>query len=170
MEFPAGRRGHTALSWYDTLHQKPVYLDGQVARRQRHLEETQEQSALREAINNAFNFGDPTRPQLDEMRPILRKEVRDQRIGWLIIAWDRWSSDAVPEKSLRKRCRALTKLIRGTLLLDGDFVPSLADSSWGDNGNILRCPTEQVSAWASLPRRKQRSAPAILLVVKLRWE
>jgi len=176
LNYPAGRKGYSVFSYYDTLHEKPVYLDGQIARRIPALEKLQQQSDIRLALSSPFYGTMLNRAEQDRLRRKVRREVEENRIGWVIIAFEGSTRFESPPHNLTapdlmERCKALTRVIRGSFPLDPDWTPTLTTGRWvSREGDMLRRPDSRIETWRQGSLKDRRSSTAILLVAKLRWD
>ena len=90
-EYPGGRLGDPLFAWYETVHGKPVYLDGQVSRLPDELRDARTDSKLhrllrRLFLDETFKGGDPDGSRLKALGTTARAEMREQKIGWIVLS------------------------------------------------------------------------------------
>jgi hypothetical protein len=87
LEFPSGREGYPSFSYYQTIHEKPVYLDGQLARIPDHLKRAKEDSPLMRALLKTFSGRTLGDYELQRELPAMRKEAKAANLGWVSLSW-----------------------------------------------------------------------------------
>jgi hypothetical protein len=88
LEVPAGRIGDPHFSYYETIHGKPVYMDGQAARVSPDRRNLRERSYIISTFNRIYyeNYEYTTDDFLREKWKVER-ELEGNRIGWVILSW-----------------------------------------------------------------------------------
>jgi hypothetical protein len=93
VEWPGGRLGDPCFAWYETLHRKPVYLEGSVARTTDDVRAAQQESKLfrllrRLFLDDMFKDGEPERDgkRFDRLAKEAREEAREQKVGWIVLS------------------------------------------------------------------------------------
>jgi hypothetical protein len=118
-QFPAGRFGDPAFSWYQTRHGKPLYLDGEIARTPDALRRRMADSPLRKELGRAFHAETVSEERVPALRKTLGEEVRRNRIGWVILSWADFSTLFRERRKVPpERMETLDRFIRTLLPVD----------------------------------------------------
>ncbi len=154
LEFPGGRPGFKAFSYFETLHQKPVYLDGQIARRVPHLEELQEESSLRAALEEAFVGKKAVEDILTRPRKkAIRQEVEEHRIGWVLLAWTDYRQSEKKGASVTiERLQAMRKVVERSLPIEA---------------TVYAATDEEALAWNDLKGAERKSTSCLYRIYKI---
>jgi hypothetical protein len=122
LEYPAGRWGYPAFSYFETIHGKPVYLDGQTARTSPQMRDRWDASALFTTLRRIYDGNPPAPEEIERLAPAIREEARANEIGWVVLAWtdvNRMTGKADPVRP--EAMEAADALIRRALPVEGVF-------------------------------------------------
>ncbi len=148
-EYPAGRLGNPAFSYFETIHEKPVYGDGQLARLPPHLESMRKESILRQALGQASKAQSFKKRELVHLAEEISAEVRDARLGWVLLSW--MDSDPLADPDL-KALKIMDKVIRATLPVDRV---------------VFQVEPQVVTEWATGKLDERLASPCLYAVYRL---
>ena len=157
LEAPGDRDGYTPFSYYATVHQKPVYLSGQTARKPPGRHRRVNQSDLLRQIDLAYH-GHVLPEHQPGIGAKLAREVHEQRVGWILLALG--DLDLLKRGRNRKEpefeaLKALDRFLQQALPIE-----SVA----------LAMDEEDCEAWRNLPAGDRRSANCLFRIYRLRLE
>jgi hypothetical protein len=153
LEYPGGRRGYVPFAHIETLHRKPVYLDGQIARIPEQLKDRRAESPLLRSLDTIWNRGSGALVMGASDHAAIREEAAENRIGWVILAWAdkalwRWDRGFPTTGQLQ----AMDALIQDVLPIDEC---------------VFAAPDDAFTRWKALPRREWPSQSCIYRIYRL---
>lgn len=154
LEFPAGRTGYPAFSYFETIHERPVYANGQTARIAPPLREMSENSTILRHMNAVFDGSHYAQKYWRQIGEVMRAEAAAARIGWIILAWA--DTDALLARGRKYRQKELADL--DTLVRSAFDVE---DVKW-------KASTKEVERWSKARPAVRKSALCLWRVYKLK--
>jgi hypothetical protein len=154
LEFPGGRSGYTPFSYYQTVHQKPVYLDGQLARTPDRLKTEQQQSSILRNFEAAFAGRGSAKEPAKSLTRALAREAHKNRIGWIVLAWA--DLDVLMKKRNEANLPGLDQLVQ---LIEGSF--EIEETAFA-------AEAAGIDQWQEMRPIPRRSASCLYRIYKLR--
>lgn len=89
LEITNGRMGDPRFPYYETVHKKPAYKEGSVARPGAPRNTKVRENSFLYFIFHDIYYSDYL-SEIVFQDPYLNKEIEESNIGWIILSWDRW--------------------------------------------------------------------------------